>query len=101
MQSDCLTKESLHAKQQQGERNGIQRKGNKREEEEEEEGLYLGYRQEEWRVTSRRAGLETHSAGSLGQHKDGGGLGGEAPPLSLPREEDEGRKQEVRGRRES
>lgn len=36
------------------------------------------------RVTSRRAGLETDSAGGLRQHKDGRGLGGEASTLSLP-----------------
>lgn len=29
-------------------------------------------------------GLETHSAGGLGQHEDGGGLRGKAAVLSLP-----------------
>lgn len=51
-------------------------------------------------------GLETHSAGSLRQHKDGGGLGGEAAALSLRAEEAQreertkGRSRGVRGRRE-
>lgn len=52
-----------------------------------------------------RTGLETHSAGSLRQHKDGGGLGGQAPTLSLATEESRGegrrgRKREIRGRGE-
>lgn len=42
-----------------------------------------------------RAGLETESAGSLREHKDGGGLGGKAPTLGLPQRR---AKREVRGR---
>lgn len=40
--------------------------------------------EERQRVTSGRAGLETHPAGGLRQHKDGGGLGGQTPALILP-----------------
>lgn len=35
----------------------------------------------------RGPGLETDSAGSLREHKDGGGLGGQAPTFGLPRRE--------------
>ena len=73
----------------------------------EKEGFYKTRQEERYRVTSRRAGLETDSAGSLRQHKDGGRLGGKAPTLSLPRRRTRGggtggwrggrRDQEVRG----
>lgn len=50
----------------------------------EKQGFYKMRQEERHRVTSGRAGLETDSAGSLRQHKDGGRLGGKAPTLSLP-----------------
>jgi len=71
----------------------------KRKTEREREEFCTKQKQEErQRVTSRRAGLETDSAGSLRQHKDGGGLGGKAPTLSLPRRRR--KSQEFRGRSE-
>ena len=55
-------------------------------------GFYTSERLEErQRVTSRRVGLETKSAGSLRQHKDGRGLGDKAPTLSLPQRRNRGR----------
>ena len=55
-------------------------------------GFYTSERLEErQRVTSRRVGLETKSAGGPRQHKDGRGLGDKAPTLSLPQRGNRGR----------
>lgn len=73
---DCSTK--THPMQNSGKEKVARFKTKKK-------GFYTSERLEErQRVTSRRVGLETKSAGSLRQHKDGRGLGDKAPTLSLP-----------------
>lgn len=73
---DCSTK--THFMQNSGKEKVARFKKKKK-------GFYTSERLEErQRVTSRRVGLETKSAGSLRQHKDGRGLGDKAPTLSLP-----------------